>query len=1098
MPRSPRFSLIVCFLTSVCGAFRAQAQTIVVQQNQLVFNAQPGTISPVVSFPIAYSAGGGTFSVAFSNLTGGGNWLTLSQTSGSLPATLLLSANAGTLAPGVYTGIFTITVPGAVNSPFSLPVYFNVGVNGTGLLSTNIPSLQFNGAVNGAPPPTQQIALSTIAPGLGFLGSVTTFSGGNWLQINPGSGNAPAFITVGVLTAGLSAGFYQGLITFTPAGAAPVLIPVTLNLMGNATVTASANLLQFFYQTGFATPPSQQLSFTTNDGSRIAFQATATTNDGGNWLVLTQNSGTTPQTITVAASVNGFAPGAYTGNIAIFAAGAANPTINVPVTLTISNSNLLTLGTPPSPFNFQSGSPLPGSQTVSIGSTSAPLNYTVSVQTPSGTGAWLVAGPAAGTTTSNLAVGVNPLNLAAGSYTGTVTITAPGAANSPQSFNVVLNVNISSVLAVSPPALTFVYQAGSTVSVPSRPLTINTTAASAATLVATTSSCGPGWLQLSQTTISTPGSVLVTVNPTGIVSPQVCNGSISVSANGVTAASVIPVTFILSNTHLLNIVQTSLSFSAPYQGTLTDPQTIQMTSTDSNPVTYFTTTTTSNGGSWISAGPTAATTPTPITVSANPNGLSPGTYNGAVVINAGGFPAPQTVPVTFTVAAATNTVAIPSALSFTQTLGGSAPAPQTVTINTANGAFSFSATPSTTNLFPWLQVSPPTGTTPGVITVSVNGNGLTPGIYNGTIGISVPGSANDPLVIPVTLTMAAARGISSNVASLSFAYEIGNINNPVSQPLGISSTGGAVSFSPFASTNNSGNWLSVSPSTATTPASLSVSVNPSGLTPGTYTGQITISVPGVIGSPLITPVQLVVTPPSAPAITSAANAASGAAGAVSPGAIITLKGTAMGPGVAASFKVNASGGVDTTLGGSTVLIDGFAAPLLYASQTQINAIVPYEIANRQAVTVEVLYQGRRSPAASVNVLAASPGIFTANASGTGQGAILNQDSTPNSSANPATAGSVIQVFATGEGVTKPPSFTGSITGSQLRQPVLPVTATIGGVPADVVFAGSAPQSVAGLLQVNLRVPDGVGSGPAPVVITIGNQPSQSGVTVALQ
>src|SRR5262249_39642392 len=148
-------------------------------------------------------------------------------------------------------------------------------------------------------------------------------------------------------------------------------------------------------------------------------------------------------------------------------------------------------------------------------------------------------------------------------------------------------------------------------------------------------------------------------------------------------------------------------------------------------------------------------------------------------------------------------------------------------------------------------------------------------------------------------------------------------------------------------------------------------------------------------------------------------------------------------------------------------------------------IVPYALEGRNLIQVQISHSGTLTPAVTYGVIDSSPAIFTLNSAGTGQGAILNQDGTVNSSSNPASIGCVIAVYATGEGRTSPPGIDGKVaTDSVLPAPVLPVSATIGGVDAKVEYAGAAPQSVAGLMQVNLRVPAGVvTSTRVPIQIT---------------
>jgi uncharacterized protein (TIGR03437 family) len=123
-----------------------------------------------------------------------------------------------------------------------------------------------------------------------------------------------------------------------------------------------------------------------------------------------------------------------------------------------------------------------------------------------------------------------------------------------------------------------------------------------------------------------------------------------------------------------------------------------------------------------------------------------------------------------------------------------------------------------------------------------------------------------------------------------------------------------------------------------------------------------------------------------------------------------------------------------------------------------------------------------------------------DASGFGQGAILNQDGSINSSVNPAAPSSVVSIYATGAGQSKPTPKDGSIAGAKpLPEPVAHVSVEIGGLPAEVLYAGAAPGLVSGALQVNARVPAGVTPGPlVPVVLKIGDAGSQTGVTLAVQ
>src|ERR1035437_3915849 len=102
------------------------------------------------------------------------------------------------------------------------------------------------------------------------------------------------------------------------------------------------------------------------------------------------------------------------------------------------------------------------------------------------------------------------------------------------------------------------------------------------------------------------------------------------------------------------------------------------------------------------------------------------------------------------------------------------------------------------------------------------------------------------------------------------------------------------------------------------------------------------------------------------------------------------------------------------------------APIIYTSRTQVSAMVPYAVAGKAATQLQVEYNGGSSSATPFGVVAVAPGIYTVNQTGTGQGAILNQNNSVNSTANPETAGNIIAIFGTGEGQTTPLGVDGAL------------------------------------------------------------------------
>lgn len=228
------------------------------------------------------------------------------------------------------------------------------------------------------------------------------------------------------------------------------------------------------------------------------------------------------------------------------------------------------------------------------------------------------------------------------------------------------------------------------------------------------------------------------------------------------------------------------------------------------------------------------------------------------------------------------------------------------------------------------------------------------------------------------------------------------------------------------------------------------------------------------------------------------NAASYAAGPVAPGEIVALFGLGLGPEEPAALQLDSSGHVANVLAGAKVLFDGFPAPLLSAHTSQTNAVVPYGVAGKSSTRVQVEHAGVKSNELVLPVAAAAPGIFTLDSSGKGQAAMLNEDQSVNSADQAAPRRSVVTFWGTGEGQTEPAGVDGKVAAGVLPKPSQQVSVTIGGRPAEVVYAGAAPEMVAGVLQVNARVPEDAPAGLAvPVVLTVGNASSQPGVTMVV-
>lgn len=221
---------------------------------------------------------------------------------------------------------------------------------------------------------------------------------------------------------------------------------------------------------------------------------------------------------------------------------------------------------------------------------------------------------------------------------------------------------------------------------------------------------------------------------------------------------------------------------------------------------------------------------------------------------------------------------------------------------------------------------------------------------------------------------------------------------------------------------------------------------------------------------------------------------------IAPGQMVVVWGTNLGPKQLDNHIVAGPNNVVLSeMDGVRILFDGLAAPIVYVSERQCSAVVPYLAAFKPVVNVQVEYQGVRSDPFQVAVLAAAPALFTLNMQGSGQAATQNQDGrSQNSPQAPAHPGEVVVLWGTGEGVTDPPGVDGRLATGILPKPVRDCAVEIGGLPATVEYCGAAPLNMPGLFQLNARMDPAVVPGDAvPVRVFIGGTPSQSGVTLVV-
>jgi trimeric autotransporter adhesin len=690
------------------------------------------------------------------------------------------------------------------------------------------------------------------------------------------------------------------------------------------------------------------------------------------------------------------------------------------------------------------------------------------------------------------------------------------------------------VLQSSPASVTFQYQQGGPTPSPQQ-INITSLTGSAISFTASVTS-GSNLFTVAPADPTTPATLTVSVIASELPLLHGSAGGYITVVPSTGLNLLVQVNLNLTAAPSLTVSPTSLTFNDQIGQATPANQTLMLTSTGSA-LPYAVTISYPAGApsGWLSVSPTSGMTPATLTVSLNSSVLStlarspasvvpsaldtpsPGTFTTTVVFTSGTDT--FEVPVTVIIGGGAGTFSLaPTALSFAVSGTASPPIqPLVLTVigagQTYTGTVSYSASSlvATQN---WLVVSPLTGATsatmgaPVILSANVNPTGLPEGTYNATVTVL---SGSSSATASVNLLVSDKPVITSSGGAIIFNVPVGSSTPTPSQTLQLTSTDESLlSFTTVGTVSASSSviWLtSAGEPIAMTPATVTLSVNPSAasLDVGTYVDTVNIFASTTpTGTPQITvPAILNITPLATgetPSPTVVLNSASGLASAISPGEIVSIFGANIGPGTP-DYLTLTDGKVSTTLAGTQVLFDNVAAPLIYASATQINAIVPYEVAGRAGTRVSVIVNKTPSAELLFSVADTSPAIFTGTENGSGQGAIVNQNGTVNSTNNPAAPGSTVSIYGTGGGQTDPPGVTGSVTTGTPPFPVLaatPVSVTIGGQNAQIEYAGAAPGLVSGVLQVNVKIPTNAGSGAVPIVVSVGGVNSQANVTVSLR
>jgi uncharacterized protein (TIGR03437 family) len=342
---------------------------------------------------------------------------------------------------------------------------------------------------------------------------------------------------------------------------------------------------------------------------------------------------------------------------------------------------------------------------------------------------------------------------------------------------------------------------------------------------------------------------------------------------------------------------------------------------------------------------------------------------------------------------------------------------------------------------------------------------------SGSISTSVSSTVNATLATPPGAPVAFAAPKAG--AALSLPVDAAGKVAPLAIPVSFSGAGSPAWTVTVGPANRATSWLSVAPASGSGAGTITVSGSAAGLSPGAYTALLSIASTAAQPQVVSVPVTLVVGASSSISIAGLANNFSGGLTAA-PGMIAAVFGAGMAP--AGTAQVAPGLPLPLSLAGVSATVNGVTAPLYYVSPTQVNVQIPYETGAGTAVLA--IDNNGQVATFSFPVAVAAPGLFPS--------AISN---TTGLEVPSASAGDVLLLYMTGEGDVTPTLATGvspplSSDPATYPQPRLPVSATVGGVPATLLFQ-AIPYGLAGATQIDLVVPSGAAIGPQQVVVMVG-------------
>ncbi len=723
-------------------------------------------------------------------------WLTLAPNvatvDGGSSQQIAVGVDNKTLLPGTYEATLSFTISGSNATQVSTQsVYVSVTITPQCSLQVTPAILSFAATAGRGNPGAKAIGIG-VSQNCSTPVNWSATSSDSWLLVSSANGNTPASPMISITTAGLIANTYHGTVTISsPKSTQTVAVTLSLSNPAVPVISTAPSSLTFTGAVGQGNPTSQAITISNSGGAALNWSANASTGVGGNWLNVQPSSGTIPAGQSDVVNINpqllsSLTPGNYTGTISISGTDSAGNTAasspqNIPVTLTVTTQCSVTTTPNALTFNATAGQTQnPGNQTIAIvanGTCAHPVNWTDSAATQSGQ--WLAVSSASGQTTSGnsatLGVNVTPGTLAAGNYTGTITITpTDSVTNAPigaaQTVSVTLNIQATcNLLTPSVQNATFTATAGSNPAAQTFSVGVSGNCGSNVTVSPTvTLASGAGWLAVGPATGQANASKAASFTM-NVIAAKLAVGTytatIALAGTAGTAAitnspQTINVTLTVTNPASIGASPTSISANVT---TGTTTQAIALSNSGGTGLNWSATLS-NTAPAWISlsssAGSVAGGASATLTLTMNATGVVGGkSYTTNVTITAtdpstGNVTAgsPITIPVTVNVAAPALQVSA-NTVTYSANQGGANPQAQIILLNNTGGnTLNWSASKPSQS---WLSATPGSGSdvsqASSSLSLPVTITGLSPGSYTATVAVTP--SVGSPITITVTVTI---------------------------------------------------------------------------------------------------------------------------------------------------------------------------------------------------------------------------------------------------------------------------------------------------------------------------------------------------------